>query len=77
MCYDLYEKPFMWYLVKCLLKLQVDEVHCFFVTRIVGVNDTGKEVKRACEVAALVSEAMLRVTYQVVALNVCDYLAFN
>ena len=45
MCHDLYEKPFMWYLVKCLLKVQVDEVHGFVVTLAVGVNDTGKEVK--------------------------------
>ena len=56
---------------------QVDEVHCFVVTCVIGVNDTSKEVKQACKVAALVSEAMLRDTYQVVALKVCDYLAFN
>ena len=36
----------MWYLVKCLLKVLVDEVHCFVVTSVVGVNDTGKEVKK-------------------------------
>ena len=67
----------MWFLVKCLLKVQVDEVHCFVFTCVVGVNDTGKDVKQACLAATLVSEAMLRVTYQVVALKVCDYLAFN
>ena len=49
----------MWYLVKCLLKVQVDEVHYFVVTCVVGVNDMGKEVKQACWEAALVSEAML------------------
>ena len=48
MCYDLYEKPFIWYLVNYLLKFQVGEVHCFVVARVVGVNDTGKEVKQAC-----------------------------
>ena len=48
MCHDIYEKPFMWNLVKLLLKVHVDEVHCFVVTRVVGVNDTGKEVKQAC-----------------------------
>ena len=77
MCHDLYKKPFVWYLVKCHLKVQVDEVHCFVVTLVVGVNDRGKEAKQACYAAALVSVAMLRVTYQVVALKVCDYLAFN
>ena len=61
----------MWYLIKCLLKVQVDEVHCFLVTSVIGVNDMGKEVKQACSAASLVSEAMLRVTYQVVALKVC------
>ena len=88
----LYEKPFMWYSVKWLLKGQVNEVHCLVVTRVVGVNDKGKEVKQAwlqaevkqasrsqaglrSEAAAFVSEAMLRVTYQVVALKVCDYLS--
>ena len=63
--------------VQCFLKVQVDEVHCFVVIHVVGVNDTGKEVKQACLAAALLSEAMLRVAYQVVALKVCDYLAFN
>ena len=77
MCHDFYEEPFMWYLIKCLLKVQVDEVHSFVVTRVVGVNDTSKEVKQACYASALVSEAMLRVTYQVVALKVCDYLSFD
>ena len=77
MSHDLYENPFMLNLVKCLLKVQVDEVHCFVVTCVIGVNDMGKEVKQACLAAALFSEAMLRVTYQVVALNVCDYLTFN
>ena len=48
MGHDLYEKPFMWNLVKCLLKVQVDELYCFVFTRVVGVNDTGKEVKQAC-----------------------------
>ena len=36
----------MWHLVKCLSEVQVDEVHCFVVTRVVGVNDMGKEVKQ-------------------------------
>ena len=48
MCHDFYEEPFMWYLIKRLLKVQVDEVYCFVITRVVGVNDTSKEVKQAC-----------------------------
>ena len=59
------------------LKILVDEVDCFVVTSVIGVNDTGKEVKQACQAAVLVSEAMLRVTYQVVAHKVCDYLSFD
>ena len=51
----------MWYIAKCFLKVQVDEVHCFVVTRVVGVNDIGKEVKQSCLAAALVSEAMFKV----------------
>ena len=47
-CLYLYEKPFMWYLLKFLLKVQVDKVHYFVVTCVVGVDDTGKEVKQAC-----------------------------
>ena len=77
MCHDFYEEPFIWYLIKCLLKVQVDEVHCFVVTSVICVNDTGKELKKACLAAALVSEDMLRVTYQVVAFKVCDYLSFS
>ena len=72
MSHYLYEKPFMWHLVKCLFKVQVDEVHCFVVTRVIGVNDKSKEIKQACLAAVLVSEAMLRFTYHVVALKVCD-----
>ena len=48
MCHDFYEEPFMWYFIKCLLKVQVNEVHCFVVTSVIGVNDTGKEVKQGC-----------------------------
>ena len=77
MCHDLYKKPFVWYLVKCLLKVQVDEVHCFVVTRVVGVNYRGKEANQAFYAAVFVSVAMLRVTYQVVSLKVCEYLSFN
>ena len=34
----------MCYLVECLLKVMLDEVHCFVITCVVGVNDTSKEV---------------------------------
>ena len=44
----LYGKAFMWYLVKCLLKVQVDEVHCFVVTCVVCVDDTGLSGSCAC-----------------------------
>ena len=48
-CHDIYEKPFMWYLVKCPLKVQVEEVPALIVVScVVGVNDTGKEVKQVC-----------------------------
>ena len=63
--------------IKCLSKVQVDEVHCFVVTSVIGGNDTGSEVKQACWAAALDSEAMFSVTSKVVALKVCDYLSFD
>ena len=43
----------MWYLIKYLSEVQVDEVHCFDITSVIGVNDKGKEVKQACWAAVL------------------------
>ena len=57
---------FMWYLVKCFLKVQIDKIYCFIVVHVICVNDLGKEIQQACQEATFVSEAMLRVTYQVV-----------
>ena len=56
----------MWYLVKCFLKVQIDKIYCFIVARVIGVYDLGKEIEQACHAAPFVSEAMLRVTSQVV-----------
>ena len=57
----------MWYLVKCFLKVQIDKIYCFIiVVRVICVYDLGKEIQLACQAATFVSEAMLRVTYQVV-----------
>ena len=62
----------MWYLVKCFLKVQIDKIYCFIVVRVICVYDSGKEIQQACQAATFVSEAMLRVTYQVVHFQVCD-----
>ena len=64
----------MWYLVKCFLKVQIDKIYCFIVVHVICVYDLGKEIQQACQAATLVSEAMLRVTYQVVHFQVCDLL---
>ena len=39
--YGIYEEPFMWYIVKFLLKIDVDEIRCFVIC-VIGVNETGK-----------------------------------
>ena len=62
----------MWYLVKFFLKVQIDKIYCFIVVRVICVYDLGKEIQQACQAATFVSEAMLRVTYQVVHFQVCD-----
>ena len=43
-----------------------------YVVRVVCVYDLGKEIHQACYAATFVSEAMLRVIYQVVHFQVCD-----
>ena len=62
----------MWCLVKCFLKVQIDKIYCFIVVRVICVYDLGKKIEQACQAATFVSEAMLRVTYQVVHFQVCD-----
>ena len=62
----------MWYRVKCLLKVQIDKIYRFIVVCAICVYDLGKEIARAFDAALFVSEAMLRVTYQVVHSQVCD-----
>ena len=59
----------MWYLVKCFLKVQIDKIYRFIIVR---VYDLGIEIEQACQAATFVSEAMLRVTDQVVHFQVCD-----
>ena len=60
----------MWYLLKCFLKVQIDKIYRFIV--VICVYDLGKEIQHSCQAAMFVSEAMLRVTYQVVHFQVCD-----
>ena len=62
----------MWYLVKCLLKVQIDKIYCFIAVGVICDNDLGKEIEQACQAATFVSEAMLGVTYQGVHFQVCD-----
>ena len=62
----------MWYLVKCFLKVQIDKIYCFIIFHVICVYDLGKEIQQACQAAMFVSEAILRVTYQVVHFQVCD-----
>ena len=62
----------MCYLVKCFLKVQIDKIYCFIVVRVICVYNLGKEIQQACQAAPFISEAILRVTYQVVHFQVCD-----
>ena len=59
------------------LKVQLDKIYRFIVVRVIFVYDLGKEIEQACQAAMFVSEAMLRVTYQVVHLQVYDYSPLN
>ena len=61
----------MWYLFKCFFKVQIDKNYCFIVVRVLCVYDLGKEIQQACQAATFVSEAILRVTYQVVNFQAC------
>ena len=60
----------MWYLVKCFLKVQIDKIYRFVIVRVIRIYDLGIEIEQACQ--APISEAMLRVTDQVVHFQVCD-----
>ena len=60
----------MWYLVRCFLKVQIGKIYCFIVFRVICVYDLDKEIQQACQAATFVSEALLRVTFQVVHLQV-------
>ena len=63
----------MWYLVKCFWKVQIDKIYRFIFVRVIYcVNDLDKEIEQAYQAATFVSEVMLRVTYQIVHLQVCD-----
>ena len=62
----------MWYLIKCFLKVQIDKIYYFIVVSVLCVYDLGKEIEQAYHAATFVSEAILRVTYQVVHFQVCD-----
>ena len=67
----------MWYLVKCLLKVQIDKIYLFIIVRVIRVYDLGIEIEQACQAATFVSEAMLRVTDQVVHFQVSDWSPLN
>ena len=67
----------MWYLVKCFFKVQIDKIYRFIVVRVICVSYLDKEIEQAWQAATFVSEAMLRVTYQVDHLQVCDYSPLN
>ena len=62
----------MRYLVKCFFKVQIDKIYHFIIVRVIRVYDLGIEFVQACQAATFVSEAMLRVTDQVVHFQVCD-----
>ena len=67
----------MWYLVKCFLKVQLDKIYRFIIVRVIRVYDLGIEIEQAYQAATFVSEAMLRVTNQVVHFQVCDSSPLN
>ena len=62
----------MWYPVKWFLKLQIDKIYRFIIVRVIGVNDLGIEIEQNFQAAMFGSEALLRVTDQVVHFPVCD-----
>ena len=62
----------MWYLVKCFLKVQIDNIYRFIIVCVICVYNLGIEIEQACQAAKFVSEAMLRVTDQVINFQVCD-----
>ena len=45
MCIDFYHKSFMWYLVKCFLKVNIDKFYRCIVVRVISVYDLCKETK--------------------------------
>ena len=63
----------MWYLVKCILNVQIYKIYRFIIVRVIRahVYDLGIEIEQACHASTFVSEAMLRATYQVVHFQVC------
>ena len=67
----------MWYLVKCFLKDQIDKIYRFIVVRVICIYALGNEIEQACQAAMLVSEAMLKITYQVVHFKVHGWSPFN
>ena len=52
----------------------MDEIYRFIIVRAICGYDLGKEIQQACQAATFVSEAMLKVTYQVVHFQVCDMI---
>ena len=62
----------MWYLVKCFLKVQIDKIYHCIIVHVLRVCDFGIEIEQDCQAATFVSEAMLRVTDQVVHFQECD-----
>ena len=62
----------MWYLVKCFLKVLIYMIYRFIIARVIRVYDLDIEIEQACQEAMFDSEAMLRVTDQVVHFQLCD-----
>ena len=54
------------------MKVQIDKIYRFIIVRVIRVYHLGIELEHACQAATFVSEAMLRVTDQVVHFQVCD-----
>ena len=46
-------------LVKCILKVQIDNIYCIIVVRVMCVYDLGKEIEQTCQAAAFVSKEIL------------------
>ena len=60
-----------------ILKVQIDNIYRCIIVHVICVYDLGMEIEQARQAATFVSEAMLRVTNQVVRFQVCDLSPLN